>query len=69
MHLLTDYYESIGVHISQRQIELETPLTKTPSGPSLITRLLSKLTFRSPSLCPEEMSHEEHLALDTVECQ
>ncbi len=68
MHLLIDYYESIGVHISQRQFENQERSTERRFRRLWIVSLFRKLTFRSWLMEFEPLKPAEELTLDSADC-
>jgi hypothetical protein len=68
MHLLIDYYESIGVHISQRQLENKVEPSELRPRRLWILRLFKKLTFQSRRVELGALKQAEELA-DSAECQ
>lgn len=69
MHLLIDYYESIGIHITQRQFENKVELSETQPRRLWIFRLFKNLTFQSRCVEFGAVKQAEELVLDSAECQ
>ncbi len=69
MHLLIDYYESIGVYISQCQFENKAQPSEPRPRRLWILRLFKRLTFPSRRVEFGALKQAEELTLDSAECQ